>query len=478
MTCNRGSLRLSRAHRQLDGILLFNSLAFLVFFPTFLVAYYLARGAARLWLTLLASYFFYAWWDWRLLPLLWFQTGLDFAIGGFLARLESPRTRKRVLVASLATNLCLLGFFKYFHFGIDSLRALGSGFGITMPEVSLDVVLPIGISFYTFQSMSYVIDVYRREVEPEKSLLRFATSIALFLHLVAGPIVRARKLLPQLASDRVFGAELATEGFQQLAWGFFKKVAIADSLAAFVDVHYGNPTLFDGMGLLIATVFYAFQIYCDFSGYTDIALGGAKILGYDLGVNFDRPYFSASFSEFWTRWHISLSSWLRDYLYIPLGGNRGSRLATYRNLMLTMLLGGLWHGASWTFVAWGGLHGAYLVIERALGWRPGIWVVFPATCFAWIFFRAQSFTAALDVIEGIVTRNSWSFAAVENQLVALKGAGLIAVLVAVESASFSPGLVLRWQRAPALRFAAVAAALWGVALFGTFSGANFIYFQF
>jgi alginate O-acetyltransferase complex protein AlgI len=458
--------------------LLFNSLAFLIFFPTFLVAYFATRGALRLWLTLLASYFFYAWWDWRLLPLLWFQTGLDFAVGGWLGRLEDPRARKRLLVASLVTNLCLLGFFKYFYFAVDSTRALFSIFGATLPPATLDVVLPVGISFYTFQSMSYVIDVYRREVAPEKSLLRFATSIALFLHLVAGPIVRARKLLPQLARDRVFDADLATEGFIQLVWGFFKKVAIADSLAAFVDVHYGNPTLFDGMGLLVATVFYAFQIYCDFSGYTDIALGGAKILGYDLGVNFDRPYFARSFSEFWSRWHISLSQWLRDYLYIPLGGNRGGTAATYRNLMLTMLLGGLWHGASWTFVAWGALHGVYLVIERALGWRPGIWIVFPATCFAWIFFRAQSFGDALDVIEGIALRNSFSLAAVENQLVAVKGAFLIALLVGVEAASFSPAVVARWRSLPALRYGAVAAALWGIALFGTFSGANFIYFQF
>ncbi|MGH7290452.1 MAG: MBOAT family O-acyltransferase, partial [Myxococcota bacterium] len=261
--------------------MLFNSLAFLVFFPTFLVAYLLTRGAARLWLTLLASYLFYAWWDWRLLPLLWFQTGLDFTAGHWLARLENPSARKRLLIASLATNLCLLGFFKYANFAIASAHALGDALGLSLPATRLDIVLPVGISFYTFQSMSYVIDVYRREVTPEKSLLRFATSIALFLHLVAGPIVRARKLLPQLASDRRFDADLAGRGFEQLLWGFFKKVAIADSLAAFVDAHFADPTLFDGISLLVATFFYAFQIYCDFSGYTDIALGGAKILGYD-----------------------------------------------------------------------------------------------------------------------------------------------------------------------------------------------------
>jgi D-alanyl-lipoteichoic acid acyltransferase DltB (MBOAT superfamily) len=458
--------------------LLFNSLAFLVFFPTFLVAYLLTRGATRLWLTLLASYFFYAWWDWRLLPLLWFQTGLDFTAGYWLHRLESPVLRKRLLIASLSTNLCLLGFFKYANFGIRTFEALGDAIGVSLPPVRLDIVLPVGISFYTFQSMSYVIDVYRREVTPEKSLLRFATSIALFLHLVAGPIVRARKLLPQLQSDRCFDAELASAGFEQLLWGFFKKVAVADSLAAFVDAHFADPMLFDGMSLLVATLFYAFQIYGDFSGYTDIALGGAKILGYDLGVNFDRPYFAASFSSFWTRWHISLSSWLRDYLYIPLGGNRHGTLATYRNLMLTMLLGGLWHGASWTFVAWGALHGLYLVVERALRVRPSMLVVFPATCFAWIFFRAETFGDAADVIHGIVLRNSWSLAQVQNQVVAAKGFLLIAVLVAVEAASFRPALVARFRSAPSLRYGAAAAVLWAIALFGTYSGANFIYFQF
>jgi D-alanyl-lipoteichoic acid acyltransferase DltB (MBOAT superfamily) len=458
--------------------LLFNSLAFLVFFPTFLVAYLLTRGAARLWLTLLASYLFYAWWDWRLLPLLWFQTGLDFFAGHWLARLESPVARKRLLVASLTTNLCLLGFFKYANFGIATFEALGGALGISLPPVRLDVVLPVGISFYTFQSMSYVIDVYRGVVGPEKSLLRFATSIALFLHLVAGPIVRARKLLPQLASDQKFDADLASAGFEQMLWGFFKKVAVADSLAPFVDAHFADPTLFDGASLAVATVFYAFQIYCDFSGYTDIALGGAKVLGYDLGVNFDRPYFAQSFSEFWNRWHISLSSWLRDYLYIPLGGNRHGTLATYRTLMLTMLLGGLWHGASWTFVAWGALHGLYLVIERALGWRPSMFIVFPATCFAWIFFRAESFGDAADIIHGIAARNSWSLGQVQNQIVAAKGALLIAVLVAVESASFRPALVARFRSAPVLRYGAAAAVLWAIALFGTYSGANFIYFQF
>ena len=474
--------------------MLFNSLAFLVFFPTFFAAYLATRGRVRLWLTLFASYFFYAWWNWRLLPLLWFQTGLDFFVARRLHRMTDLRARRRLLALSMCTNLSLLGFFKYFHFGIESARAALHALGIELPDVTLAIVLPVGISFYTFQSMSYVIDVYRGEIEPEPSLLRFATAVALFVHLVAGPIVRARHLLPQLRSDRVFDAEVATAGFEQALWGFFKKVAIADSLAPLVDPQFAAPTLHDGVSLLLAVYLYAFQIYCDFSGYTDIALGLAKVLGYDLGVNFDRPYFATRFSDFWRRWHISLSSWLRDYLYISLGGNRRGVTRTYANLMLTMLIGGLWHGASWTFVAWGGLHGLYLVSERAL--RPALsravaalrvprWAVdlaaglavFHAVSFAWIFFRAQNFGAAAAMIRGIASAGSLSFAPVQNKFLAVKALALVALLVGVEAASLR-GLAAPLRARPALRLASAALVLWGIALLGTFSGANFIYFQF
>jgi alginate O-acetyltransferase complex protein AlgI len=474
--------------------LLFNSLAFLVFFPSFLAIYLATHGRVRLWLALFASYFFYAWWNWRLLPLLWFQTGLDFFVARRLYRMTDLRARRRLLALSLGTNLSLLGFFKYFHFGIESARAALRAVGVELPEVTLQIVLPVGISFYTFQSMSYVIDVYRGEIEPEPSLLRFATAVALFVHLVAGPIVRARHLLPQLRSDRVFDAEVATAGFEQALWGFFKKVAIADSLAPLVDPQFAAPALHDGVSLLLAVYLYAFQIYCDFSGYTDIALGLAKVLGYDLGVNFDRPYFAQSFSDFWRRWHISLSSWLRDYLYISLGGNRRGIPRTYANLMLTMLIGGLWHGASWTFVAWGGLHGLYLVSERAL--RPALsrgvaalrvprWAtdlfarlaVFHAVCFAWIFFRAQSFGTAAAVIHGIAGAGSLSFAPVQNKFLAVKALALVALLVGVEAASLR-GFAEPLRARPGWRLASAALVVWGIALLGTFSGANFIYFQF
>jgi D-alanyl-lipoteichoic acid acyltransferase DltB (MBOAT superfamily) len=475
--------------------LLFNSLAFLVFFPVFLAAYLATRGQVRLWLILLASYFFYAWWDWRLLPLLWFQTGLDFFVARYLHRMSDPRARRRLLAVSLTTNLSLLGFFKYFHFGVESARGLASLFGVPLPEVTLQIILPVGISFYTFQSMSYVIDVYRGVVEPEPSLLRFATAVAMFVHLVAGPIVRARHLLPQLRSDRPFDLAVATEGFEQALWGMFKKVAVADTISYMVERQFDAPGISDGMSLLIGVYLYAFQIYCDFSGYTDIALGCAKILGYDLGVNFNKPYFASSFSDFWRRWHISLSSWLRDYLYISLGGNRRGEARTYVNLMLTMLIGGLWHGASWTFVAWGGLHGLYLVTERALrepvtravaalrvpGWLArGFYglVVFHAVCFAWIFFRARSFGEAAEVIRGIATRMDFSFAEVPDKFYVMRCFAVVGILVTVEILSFRTRLVAGVRTRPQLRFASAAAIAWGIALLGTFEGANFIYFQF
>jgi alginate O-acetyltransferase complex protein AlgI len=475
--------------------MLFNSLPFRLFFALFTIVYYSTRGSLRLWVSLLASYFFYACWDWRFLSLLGFSTAFEFLIARQLEALADGTRRKQFLALSLTVNLSLLGIFKYFNFFVDSARAALNHVGVAIPPVVVHLVLPVGISFYTFQTMSYAIDVYRREVPAEKSLLKFAVSVALFVHLVAGPIVRARHLLPQLQSDRTLAVETASAGFEQALWGFFKKVVVADSLAGLCDRWFQQPSLHDGTSLLIAAYFYAFQIYCDFSGYTDIALGCAKILGYDLGVNFDRPYFSTSFREFWTRWHISLSSWLRDYLYISLGGNRGGTLLTYRNLMVTMLLGGLWHGASWTFVVWGALHGSYLVLERLVA-RPltrlaralrlpasvqkliaGL-IVFHLVCFAWIFFRAPNFAIASDMIVGITTRLQPSFAQVQSRFMVMKGLALVVFLVAVEGFSFWQPYFDRVRWRPAWRYAAAAILLWAIALLGTFAGNAFIYFQF
>jgi D-alanyl-lipoteichoic acid acyltransferase DltB (MBOAT superfamily) len=488
--------------------MLFNSIPFLVFLPTFLVPYWATRGPLRLGLTLVASYVFYAWWDWRLLPLLWFQTGVAFLAARYMQRLSGPVERRRVLVLGLAANLAVLGVFKYLHFGVESLRATLGLVGVQTPDIPWHVVLPIGISFYTFQCMGYLLDVYRRQVEPETSLPRFAASVGLFVHVLAGPIVRARNLLPQLRSDRRFDLELASEGFQQVLWGFFKKVVVADSLTALVSPFFAVPGVHDGASLLLSVYLYSFQIYCDFSGYSDIALGCAKILGYDLGVNFDRPYFARGFGEFWARWHISLSSWLRDYLFLPVAYGLSRRIESDRPLgvraetwsyagaaMVTMLLAGLWHGAAWTFVAWGGLHGVFLVLEHWLG--PGLrqtgrrlrlpprlvtlasWlIVFHAVTFAWIFFRAPSFSAAADMIIGIATRAPFAFGAVQHRFLIARALLVVGIVVGVEALSFRPGLFQRLGRQPALRFATAALMLWCIALFGTFSGANFIYFQF
>ena len=455
--------------------MLFNSLAFLTFLPLFMAAYWATRGRARLWVMLLGSLIFYGWWDWRFCFLLLTSALIDYALGIWI------ETRPRLIVLSIAVNLGLLGFFKYFNFFVQSFT----------PRETFDVmkiVLPVGISFYVFKTMSYTIDVYRRTQAAERDLLRFTTFVVFFPELVAGPIVRATRLLPQLARDHRFRYDAMVSGLTMIASGYVRKVAIADSIAPLVDVRFAHPEAHNSWSLLIGVYLYAFQIYCDFSGYSSIAIGLARILGFDFGVNFDRPYFSRSFSEFWSRWHISLSSWLRDYLYIPLGGNRRR---VYRNLMITMLLGGLWHGANWTFVFWGALHGTYLCVERffrhpersegsparrpfaALMVTGQILLVFHLTCFAWVFFRAHSFANAWQVLEGIASMTG-SVMNVENRGRIAKCVGMIGVLLVFETATF----VRRLEPTPRMRLAFVAACAWVVLMFGTFSGNNFIYFQF
>ena len=346
--------------------MVFNSVAFLVFIGCFFPIYFLLKGNARLLFTLIASYVFYGWWDYRFLILIALSTCIDFYLSVLINNQEDPKRRKAVLAMSIFVNLAFLGFFKYFNFFIDSANDLlgltGYGSGLT----PMHIILPVGISFYTFQSMSYTIDVYRRAIRPEPSLLKFATFIGFFPQLVAGPIVRAVDFLPQLQKDHKFNWSNFQVGLAQVLVGFGKKIVIADSLAPFVDGVFAFPGSYTSLVLIIGVVFYSFQIYCDFSGYSDIAIGIARMLGFTFPMNFNLPYFSRSFSEFWERWHISLSSWLRDYLYIPLGGNRGGKFNMYRNLMLTMLLGGLWHGANYTFIVWGLLHGFYLVVQRLI----------------------------------------------------------------------------------------------------------------
>ncbi|MEM8526820.1 MAG: MBOAT family O-acyltransferase [Bacteroidota bacterium] len=479
--------------------MIFNSLPFLAFIFLFFPIYFSLTGKARLLFCLAASYFFYGYWDWRFLTLILASTLIDFSIGKRIGALHEEKGRskakKQLLIVSLVVNLGFLALFKYYNFFIESFEELLLNFGIKASADSLNIILPVGISFYTFQSMSYAIDVYRKQISVERDFWKFATYISFFPQLVAGPIVRAKDFLPQFERERQFNWTRFMSGMSQVIWGFFKKVAIADSLAPFVDQCFEMPEAFSSLHLIIGILFYSFQIYCDFSGYSDIAIGLARMMGFDFPENFKTPYFSRSFSEFWTRWHITLSSWLRDYLYIPLGGNRYGQFNTFRNLMITMLLGGLWHGASWVFVFWGFLHGLYLILQRVLQkpvaqfWKVlrlpnflqagiSISVVYLLTCFAWIFFRSPDFTTASFYIQLIAAFEDTSPSSIINKFMVLKCGILLAFLLFVELTNFRLHYVNLLVKKPVLRTFVFALLLWMIAFFGTFGGNSFIYFQF
>ncbi len=409
--------------------MLFNSIEFLIFLPVVLAIYYLLSHRAQNTFLVFASCFFYASWDWRFLFPLLFSTTIDYFCAGRIERSfergEPIQARRTYLIVSLVTNLGLLAFFKYFNFFADSFHELFAAFGVNLPMPALRVILPIGISFYTFQALSYTIDVYRGKLHATRSFWDFFLAVLFFPHLVAGPIQRAANLIAQVVTPRKTSRTQVVDGLHLILWGFFKKVYIADGLAPIVNQIFGAPTATGGE-TLVAVLAFAFQIYCDFSGYTDIARGVAKLMGFEFMLNFNLPYFATNPSDFWKRWHISLSSWLRDYLYVSLGGNRNSAAKTYRNLILTMILGGLWHGAAWNFVAWGAYHGILLVLHRLLTpalagvarvatgywrrpWLAGrIAVMFALTCYGWLLFRATSFhqiwamtTALRHPLEGL-----------------------------------------------------------------------------
>jgi D-alanyl-lipoteichoic acid acyltransferase DltB (MBOAT superfamily) len=401
---------------------LFNTLAYAKFFAAvFVVSWLLARlRKLRVLFLLGASYAFYAHWNWRFLPLIFASSTVDWLLGNAIARAEDPVRRKRWLAVTVAVNLGVLGVFKYLGFGIQTARAVLGALGAHPPEVALHIALPIGVSFFTFESMSYVIDVYRKDIEPHPSYLEYLAFVAFFPHLVAGPIVRPRDLLPQFAAPARWDEAAGSQALFLIATGLLKKVAISDYLSVnLVDRVFDAPAQFSALECYAAVVGYAVQIYCDFSGYTDIAIGSARLLGVRFPKNFDAPYKATSVQDFWRRWHISLSTWLRDYLYIPLGGNRLGPRRTTVNLLLTMLLGGLWHGASFTFVVWGGLHGAALAVNRARergrarrgepepagGFRAiasGV-LTFHFVCVTWVFFRAETFRGAARVFAELRT---------------------------------------------------------------------------
>ena len=475
--------------------MVFNSLQYLVFFPLVFAVYWQLKRRGQNVLLLLASWFFYAMWDWRFLGLMLLTTGVDFGVGRYLAMTEDEKKRKLAFGLSLGLNLTVLGFFKYFNFFVGSAADLLQTFGLDASEPTLRVLLPVGISFYTFHGISYTFDVFRRDIEPADDLLDFAVFVAFFPQLVAGPIGRAHLQLPQFEHERPpLRWEQARSGLCLILLGLFKKVAIADALAPFVDRTFTEPGRASWISLLGGAYAFALQIYGDFAGYSDVARGSSRLLGIELPLNFEQPYLSRNITAFWRTWHISLSNWLRDYLYIPLGGNRGSRAKTYRNLMLTMVLGGLWHGAAWTFVAWGTLNGLYLCAHRWFTERPGgagdahngigrfTWRdVLPAigtfqlVVFAWIFFRSASFAEAFDVITGILTLQGGVTEWGSLFLVGALGVVTIAIDIAQRNTdTHTPMLDLP----PALQGALYGAFVVAIVLFSGGATVPFIYFQF
>jgi len=472
--------------------MLFPSVEFLVFLPAvYLLCWMAPRRRLKHMVLLAASYVFYAAWDWRFLGLILFSTVVDYLVGGRLYLETAEGRRRRLLWISLAANLGLLGYFKYANFFLDSALRLIHACGLTqVSPTTLEIILPVGISFYTFQTLSYTIDIYRGNLRPSDSFLEFALFVAFFPQLVAGPIVRASTFLPQLGRDNRVDSMRWLSGGAQFTRGYVKKVLIADRIAPYVDAVFSHPEQYQGATLWAAAFCYAVQIYCDFSGYSDMAIGVARTLGYRLPKNFDAPYLATSIQDFWRRWHISLSTWLRDYLYIPLGGSRRGFRAG--NLMITMLLGGLWHGASWTFVVWGGYHGALLMIHRGwkrlareyewiAAWRRQPWwaavawaITLIAVLIGWVFFRAQTLGDAVLMVQRmflpVLTLEPWV-----NKVGVAAGLGLLAWQYAQRLPAFRAGL----RSIPVTVTGATIAMGIAVALVLAPEGATpFIYFQF
>jgi len=403
--------------------MLFNSLDFAIFFPIVFILYWAIANknltAQNLFLVV-TSYVFYAWWDWRFLGLIVFSSLVDYLIGFKLGKEENNLKRKILLWTSIVINLGFLGFFKYFNFFTDNFIAAFSLFGVTFNKTSLEIILPVGISFYTFQTLSYTIDVYKRKLQPTKDIISFFAFVSFFPQLVAGPIERASNLLPQFFQKRRFDYANAVDGMRQILWGLFKKIVIADNCAHYVEIIFGNSDTYSGLILVLGAIFFAFQIYGDFSGYSDIAIGLSRLLGFNLIRNFNFPYFSRDIAEFWRRWHISLSTWFRDYLYIPLGGSEGGTKQKIKNTFIIFIVSGFWHGANWTFVFWGLLNVLYFLplllsksnrkhlnIVASGKSLPSLREVFQMTTtfiltvFAWVFFRAESLAHAVQYISRI-----------------------------------------------------------------------------
>ena len=493
--------------------MLFNSFNYALFLIIVFTLHWLLPHRFR-WVTLLiASYYFYMSWNPELVVLIALTTLVSYTAGLLISRFRSAVGKnstlsKLILVLALLICFGVLFFFKYFDFFSESITAILRAFSLPVQAFTLKLILPVGISFYTFQTLSYVIDVYRGKVTAEQHLGYYALYVSFFPQLVAGPIERSDNLIPQLRKVRTFECSEGCDGLKWIALGLFKKVVIADSLATYVDTVYGNLSNYKGLSFIVATVFFAFQIYCDFSGYSDIAIGTGKLLGVKLMKNFDSPYFSLSIREFWSRWHISLSTWFRDYVYIPLGGNRTKFPRHLLNLMITFLLSGLWHGANWTFICWGALHGFYMIVETIIrkyvshNMKKGtndkapskirsflqMLLTFALVCFAWVFFRANSLSDAFfglsHMLDGVTSPIRYVADAARmlgidryDLLIRLLPVALLAVYDYVNKKADAFLAISKWK--PILRWSVYVIIIWVILFYpGTGSGAEFIYFQF
>ncbi|WP_456460885.1 MBOAT family O-acyltransferase [Reichenbachiella sp.] len=478
--------------------MLFNSIDFATFLPIAFGLYWtICKCNLRLQnaFLLIVSYVFYGWWDWRFLSLIVISSAIDYMVGLRLSKAEHPGQRKMLLWVSILVNLGFLGFFKYFNFFAENFASAFSVLGVPFVADRLNIILPVGISFYTFQTLSYTIDVYKRKIEPTQDIIAFFAFVSFFPQLVAGPIERASNLLPQFFKQRQFDYLKAVDGLRQMLWGLFKKVVIADNCAQYVDLIFSQSSQHSGSTLMIGAILFAFQIYGDFSGYSDIAIGTSRLFGFDLMKNFNFPYFSRDIGEFWRRWHISLSTWFRDYLYIPLGGSKGNMNIKIRNTFIIFLVSGFWHGANWTFIVWGAMNAAYflplLVLKKNRQYlgtvaegrympTPGeigrIMLTFLMTTLAWIVFRAENMNHAWNYLAGIfdVSLFSWPTNFPVPVLI------LIAVLVAVEWLQRDKEHGLYWTetRLPTVfRWATYLVLVYSV-LFFIGKDNTFIYFQF
>lgn len=478
--------------------MLFNSIDFAIFLPIVFILYWFVTNKnlnLQNFLIVVASYVFYGWWDWKFLSLILFSTLVDYSIGIKLSNEENLLKRKILLWTSILVNLGFLGFFKYYNFFLDNFIAAFSFFGQDIQANSLNIILPVGISFYTFQTLSYTIDVYNRKFEPTKDFIAFSAFVSFFPQLVAGPIERASHLLPQFYKKRTFDHTLAVDGLRQILWGLFKKIVIADNCAEFANQIFNHSADMNGSTLVLGAVFFTFQIYGDFSGYSDIAIGTSRLFGFDLMRNFAFPYFSRDIAEFWRRWHISLSTWFRDYLYIPLGGSRGGTWMKVRNTFIIFIVSGFWHGANWTFIVWGALNAIYFLpllltnnnrnnLETVAQGKslPSLkefsfmLLTFGLTVFAWIFFRAESMGHAISYISEIFSSSLFTIPTIRPWNLIL----LIIIFVFIEwlgrEGQFAiQNLGIKWKRP--IRYGMYYALIIAIFWFGG-KEQQFIYFQF